>query len=96
MKTFLAVTSIEDAIDKEAEKVVYIEDGCLKKKKKTEGFEVVEKPFTTTEEISKHILIVKGEYEKILYELSIKLNEIHHKELSVKAWRVILCRWLPC
>ena len=96
MKTFLAVTSIEDAIDKEAEKVVYIEDGCLKKKKKTEGFEVVEKPFTTTEEISKHILIVKGEYEKILYELSIKLNEIHHKELSVKAWRVILCMWLPC
>lgn len=92
---FLAVTSIDEAIDKDAERIIYIEDGCLKKKDNTEEFEIVGKPFVTADEVLQRINLINDEYEMILQELSVKLNKIHNKDLSIEAWRVILCMWLP-
>lgn len=95
VKRFLALTSIDEAMDCFAEEIIYIEDGCLKKKTEMEGFKCVDSPFRTTKEVLEHIQISAEAYENILGELSIQLNKIHNIDLSQESWRVILHIWLP-
>lgn len=95
MKTFLALTSIEEAIDYTADEIVYIENGCLKKKEITQKHKCLDRPFRTREEVLVRIQESSEVYEKILMELSVKLNEIHGLNLSIEAWRPILHMWLP-
>lgn len=95
MKTFLALTSLEEAIDYIADDIVYIENGCLKKKEVSEKYKCLDRPFRTREEVLVRIQESSEVYEKILMELSVKLNEIHGLNLSIEAWRPILHMWLP-
>ncbi len=95
MKKFLALTSIEEAIDPAAEEIVYIENGCLKKQEDMADFDYVDRPFKTNDELAIHIKKAGEEYKIILKQLSLALNNIHGESLSTEAWDEILHMWLP-
>lgn len=95
MKKFLALTSLDEAMDPSAEEIIYIENGCLKRQCKTKKHKCLERPFHMAQEVLEKIQIASEVYEQILKELSIKLNEIHSLDLSIEAWRPILHIWLP-
>lgn len=95
MKTFLALTSMEQTIDYSADEIVCIENGCLKKQYNAEKFKCMDRPFHTAQEVLEITQTANEVYEEILRELALKLNEIHSLDLSGEAWRPILHMWLP-
>lgn len=94
MDFFLAVSSMHQAIDEKANKILYIEDGCLKDRRDSDRYLVVKKPLENAREVLEAIWETDKIQEDILEILTNALNDIHKRTYRKEVWRIILTPWL--
>lgn len=93
MKYFLAVSDLLQTIDFTAERILYIEDGCIKEKNADAAL-ILDKSLKSSEEVQKAFEETDIVYEAVLESISKALNNFHHINFNKEVWRILLFEWL--
>lgn len=94
MKKFLAVTSLVEGIDLNAESILYIENVCLKNRELRKSDLLLKKSYSGINDIRRFSLEIDKTKRIIIALLTKKMNEIHQVNYSVRSWDRILFYWL--
>ena len=94
----LVTTALEETWPKDGAELLFLGEWCKTHKKKESWKElnssVLEYHWDDREKLGRDYHYIQGIYEKILNDLSGKLNEIHSVHHSVRYWRIIVGPWL--
>jgi putative transferase (TIGR04331 family) len=95
---YLVTTAVEETWPTKGEPVLFLGDWCRLHLKKAawEKLDFVVAPYhwDDREKLHKDYLYIQSIYEKLLLELTEKLNVIHGVKYSVRYWRIIVGPWL--
>ena len=97
-KPFLVLTADETTWPSNSKKVFFLGKWCLlnerKKKWSKYRYKLIQSQKKTKFTLLKEFNYSEKLYEKILKELTLKLNKIHNTKYSLRAWRIIIGPWL--
>lgn len=97
VKHLLVTTPLEETW-KENMPVVFLGEWCKlhARKEKWEGLESVICPYHWDDrgKLMNDYHFISEIYERLLADLSVHLNKIHRKDMSIRAWRILLGPWL--
>lgn len=98
-KKFLITTGLEESFPEEDHsEVVFLGEWCrdftTKDAWEKLNYKILPYHWDDRDKLYADYKEFKRIYEALLEELSIKLNEIHQEDLSLKSWRIILGPWL--
>ena len=98
VKRVLVTTALEETWPKDSSPVVFLGEWARLYSRKSlwsiMDAEVVPYHWDDREKFRRDYFYLKGLYEIILIELSIKLNEVHAVNHDVKYWRILVGPWL--
>ncbi len=97
-KRYLVTTALESTYPEENEKILFLGEWCKPYSKKNlwENLdsEVLDYHWDNRNKFEKDYHYLNTFYEKILKNISIKMNSLHQVNLSNRYWRILLGPWL--
>ena len=98
VKKYLVTTALEDTWPKSNKKVLFLGEWCKSYSRKdlwqNLEFEVLDYHWDNRDKFEKDYYYLIDFYEKVLKNISIKMNSIHQVNLSHRYWRILLGPWL--
>lgn len=94
----LVTTAIEETLPKDVSEILFLGEWCkmnkVKDSRKELNASMLEYHWDDRKKLVQDYHRIDGIYEKILNDLSVKLNEVHSVQHSVRYWRIIIGPWL--
>ena len=98
LKSYLVTTAIEETWPSDRSPIIFIGEWCkLYSRKaiwKKTDHQVLPYHWDDRQKLFEDYLFLNRTYEEFLKAVSLKLNEYHGKDYSIKYWRILLGPWL--